>query len=449
MRLPKISVYKMGLVDAVAAIRKGEITAADLVNSCLLRISEQEENVEAWAYLNKVAALESAESRDSYRKQGAVLGPLHGIPIGIKDIIDTAYMPTEYGSALYAGRLPTHDAVVIERLRHAGAVIMGKTVTAELANCGPGKTRNPHNSAHTPGGSSSGSAAAVAALMVPGALGTQTGGSVIRPASYCGVYGFKPTYGLIPRTGVLMQSFSHDQIGTFARSIKDIAVLTEVLIGPDAGDTSTSPLSGPARLSTVATSEPPSNVKLAYVQTPLWHHAEPSTQGVFAKLRNDLGDHAHDVELPAAFENLMTWHRTVVEAECTEAYASEYEAGEGKIHPDLRKQIERGREIRAADFIAALKKRAYLNTLLDPIFDEYDAIITPSATGEAPKGLDSTGNPVFCSTWSFCGTPAISLPLLKGENGLPLGVQLVGRCGDDARLLRTANWLANTVGSPR
>ncbi len=439
----RMGLCKMSLAEGVETVRSGKFQAVDFVKSCLSRIDDKEVEIGAWAYLNEVAALEAAESRDSYNQQGASLGALHGMPIGIKDIIDTAYMPTEYGSTLYAGRLPKTDAVVIERLRLAGAVIMGKTVTAELANCGPGKTRNPHNPDHTPGGSSSGSAAAVASFMVPGALGTQTGGSVIRPASYCGVYGFKPTYGLIPRTGVLMQSFSHDQIGTFARTVEDIAMLTEVLIGPDVGDDATTTLKAPVKLSDIATSEPPASVRLAFARTPMWEHAEPATQTIFENLRETLADHADEVDLPDAFNNLMAWHRTVVEAECAEAYIKEYEAGEGYIHADLRAQIERGRDIRAADFIAALKKRTYLNALLDETFDTYDAILTPAATGEAPEGLESTGDPVFCSTWSFCGTPAISLPLLEGETGLPIGVQLVGRWGDDARLLRTANWLAN------
>ncbi len=435
----------MGIAQSAKAIRNGQVSAVELAKDCLDRIDEFEETIGAWACLKPEGILKSAEALDFHRQQGHALGPLHGVPIGIKDIIDTAHVPTEYGSPLYAGRVPHEDATVVARLRQAGALIMGKTVTAELANCGPGKTCNPHDPERTPGGSSSGSAAAVAAYMVPGALGTQTVGSIIRPASFCGIYGFKPTYGLIPRTGVLMQSFSHDQLGTFARSVEDIAILTELLIGHDPGDQAVSPLCGPGTLSGIAMSEPPLGAKLAFVKTPMWDEAKSVTKDAFRELCDVLGDDVQEVPLPDSFENLMTWHRTVVEAECAEAYAREYEAGAGKIHPDLRAQIERGQKIAAKDFLIASRQRKYLNALLDNIFDEFDALLTPGATGEAPEGLSSTGDPVFCAPWSFCGTPAISLPLMQGENGLPLGVQLVGRWGDDARLLRTARWLENRL----
>lgn len=446
-RNESMSLSSMGLVESAEAIRSGRITSVALTQDCLARIAQREDTIGAWAYLNEKGALAAAARCDETRATGVALGPLHGVPIAIKDIIDTADMPTEYGSALYAGRVPRHDAVVVERLRQAGAILLGKTATAELASCGPGKTRNPHNPAHTPGGSSSGSAAAVASGMVAGALGTQTRGSVLRPASFCGIYGFKPTYGLIPRTGVLMQSFSHDQMGTFARSIPDIALLTNVLIGPHVGDAATHAMAHRSAEPLTMLSEHPRNVKLAYVQTPLWDQAESATQKAFGALRLKLAENADDVELPLAFDKVMEWHRIAVEAEIAEAYAQEYSAGEGKIHPGLREQIERGRGIHAVDYIAALKQRKELNALLDPLFDQYDAILTLASTGEAPLGLESTGDPVFCSTWTFCGTPAISLPLLQGESGLPLGVQLVGRCGEDARLLRTANWLVTALSS--
>jgi Asp-tRNA(Asn)/Glu-tRNA(Gln) amidotransferase A subunit family amidase len=442
-----MSLSSMGLVESAEAIRSGRITSVELTKDCLARIAQLEGTICAWAYLNEQVVLASAALCDEKYATGVELGPLHGVPIGIKDIIDTADMPTEYGSALYAGRLPQKDAVVVDRLRQAGAIIMGKTVTAELASCGPGKTRNPHNPDHTPGGSSSGSAAAVASCMVAGALGTQTRGSVLRPASYCGIYGFKPTYGLIPRTGVLMQSFSHDQIGTFARSIQDLALLTNLLIGPHAGDEATNPTVGRTTVSLTTMSSPLLNVKLAYVQSPLWDQAESATQRIFGELRDKLGNCADDVELPEAFGNIMEWHMIAVDSECAQAYAQEYSAGEGMLHPGLREQIERGRSIHAVDYIAALKQRKVLNALLDPIFDEYDAILTLASTGEAPLGLESTGDPVFCSAWTFCGTPALSLPLLQGESSLPLAVQLVGRCGEDARLLRTANWLVTKLST--
>lgn len=442
-----MSLNELSITDAARKINNGEISSEELVQSHLDQAANIDGVVQAWAHLDSEKALEQARMRDAMRMQGAATGPLHGIPIAIKDIIDTAHVPTEYGSELYAGRVPVTDAAVVESLRNAGAVIMGKTVTAELATCGPGKTKNPHNPEHTPGGSSSGSAAAVASFMAPGALGTQTGGSVIRPASFCGIYGFKPTYGMIPRRGILMQSFSHDQVGTFARSLEDIALLTEQLFGYDPADEATSPLNARLPLSDTVATEPPVGVKLAYVQTPMWSKADTPTQEAFGELRDALEDNADEIPLSGSFENAMDWHRTVVEADNAEAYAEEYDAGEGKMHSCLREQIERGREVSAVDYIDALKKRELLNGILDEIFDEYDAIVTPATTGEAPKGLETTGDPAFCAIWSFCGVPAISLPLMEGDNGLPLGVQLVGRRGDDARLLRTARWLCNYLST--
>jgi Asp-tRNA(Asn)/Glu-tRNA(Gln) amidotransferase A subunit family amidase len=255
----------LGLSDAAAAIREGRVTSVELTADCLRRVHELDEGIQAWAFLDSEHALRQARAADDYRMAGGSLGPLHGVPLGIKDIFDTSDYPTEYGSALWQGHTPRQDAAAVARLRAAGAVILGKTVTTEYAYFHPGKTRNPHDPARTPGGSSSGSAAAVAAGMVPAAIGSQTNGSVIRPASFCGVVGFKPTHGLIPRTGAMLLSRALDHVGVFARSVVDAALMADVLAGHDAEDPDTRPIAA-GYLAPTAASEPPLPPRFAFVK---------------------------------------------------------------------------------------------------------------------------------------------------------------------------------------
>ena len=361
----------------------------------------------------------------------------------MKDIIDTADMPTENGSALHV-RAPTieHDATIVARLRSAGAIILGKTVTTELATYAPGKTRNPVNPAHTPGGSSSGSAAAVAAHMVPVAIGTQTNGSVIRPAAFCGVYGFKPTFGLIPRTGILKQSRPLDQVGVFARSVEDLAIIAEPLIGHDEDDPDTRPMARPA-LREVALQEPPLPPTLALTRTPNWADADEQTRLAFDEVGQALGARAIPFEVPSVFRDVWTWHATVMEADIARNYRRDFERGRDRMSESLRGQIERGLKVSAVDYNDAVDRIEATHRAFDEVFDRCDAILTAAAAGPAPQGLDSTGSPAFCTLWTFAGMPAVTLPLLHADNGLPMGIQLVGRRGDDARLLRTARWLVN------
>jgi Asp-tRNA(Asn)/Glu-tRNA(Gln) amidotransferase A subunit family amidase len=440
-----MSLCALSLSEAAEDIREGRITSAELVADCLARIDAVEPEVQAWAHLDRDHAMMQAEAADLNRKQGKATGPLHGVPVGIKDIFDTGDMPTEFGSPLWAGRTPRRDAAAVARLRAAGAVIMGKTVTTEYAYFHPGKTRNPHDPARTPGGSSSGSAAAVAARMVPGAIGSQTNGSVIRPAAFCGVVGFKPTHGLIPRSGALLLSRTLDHVGTFARSVEDAALLAEVMAGFDEEDPDTRPLARPPLASTAA-SEPPLAPRFAFVRSPVWERAEPVTHAAFAELVAALGEAASDLDLGASFERAFPMHQTIMEVEMAHNLHRDYEKGKDKLSAPLRKLIARGRERLAVDYAAAVAGIAPLNAALDDVFNEYDAILTPAAPGEAPRGLDSTGNPIFCTLWTYLGTPAITLPLLRSEAGLPLGVQLVARRDNDARLLRTARWLVRTLG---
>lgn len=434
--------------DFAAAVREGRTTCEDMVSACLDRIRAADPDVEAWAFLDPDYALDQARRADAARQQGQSLGPLHGVPVGIKDIIDTEDMPTEDGTVLHQGRRPDHDATVVSLLRAAGAVIMGKTVTTEFAVYHPGKTRNPHDPNRTPGGSSSGSAAAVAAGMVPLAIGSQTNGSVIRPAAYCGVVGYKPSHGTISRHGVLHMSYALDHLGVFAASVEDAAGLAELLMAYDPQDPDMRPSARP-ELARTALEDPPLPPRLAFVKSPVWDQAEPDTQAAFAELVEFLGDRAVEMELPSVFDEAVELHRTIMEADIAVSFAPDYERGKDRLSAVLREMIERGQRVPAGDYIRAVARIPLLNGAVEPFYDAFDAILTPATTGEAPRGLDSTGSPVFCTIWTLLGAPAVTLPLLQGPDGLPLGVQLVGRRGDDARLLRTARWLSDQVLKPK
>ncbi len=372
---------------------------------------------------------------------GRPVGSLHGVPVGIKDIFDTFDMPTENGTILHAGRNPNEDATVVKLLRSAGAIIMGKTVTTELATYNPGKTKNPHNLECSPGGSSSGSAAAVAANMVPLAIGTQTNGSIIRPAAYCGVIGYKPTHGTISRHNVLHQSWHLDHVGVFARSIKDIALICEELMVFDKHDPSMR-ARAKRQLRKFVSQPPPASPRLAFIKSPVWHYAENKTKHDFEKFVDKLGTNVvEEVKLPTIFEEAVETHRIIMETDFATSFAKEYERGTSRLSKVLRKMIERGQKILAIEYNRAVEKIPVLNAAFENIFTKFDAILTPATTGEAPHNLESTGSPIFCTIWTLCGLPCISLPLLKGHTGLPVGIQLVGAFNDDERLLRTAEWL--------
>ena len=310
---------------------------------CLDRIAASDEAVQAWTYLDPDYALKQAEERDAFRGSGLPLGPLHGVPVGLKDIVDTADMPTENGTPLDAGRRPRQDATLVSRLRAAGAVILGKTVTTELAFYAPGKTRNPHNAEHTPGGSSSGSAAAVAAGQVPLAVGTQTNGSVIRPASFCGVVGFKPSRGMVSRQGLLCQSPLLDAVGVFTRSVEDAGMLVDVLAGHDPADPATRPLAHP-RLQKTAASEPPVKPSFAFVKGPTWEAADEDTREGFSELCDFLGDACDEVPLPSAFERAHDLHRLLMVAGFAKNLAPYAERGWDQLSEVMRAAIEEGRQ---------------------------------------------------------------------------------------------------------
>jgi Asp-tRNA(Asn)/Glu-tRNA(Gln) amidotransferase A subunit family amidase len=435
------NLHSLSATDAARLIGDGVISSTQLVEACLARVRERDAEIQAWAFLDPEHALAQARAADEWRGEGRPTGPLHGVPVGIKDIIDTADMPTENGSALHAGRTPSRDATVVAMLRAAGAVIMGKTVTTEFANRAPGKTRNPHNSAHTPGGSSSGSAAAVAASMVPLALGSQTGGSTVRPASFCGVYGFKPTHGLIPRHGMFRLSGTLDHVGLFARTIEDVGLLLEQLAGYDERDPDSRPRPRiPYR--DLAAEEPPLPPMFALVKTARWDQVRADAKEAFAELAAHLGDRVEEVDLSDAADEALEWHRAIMDAEMAVNLEREWEQGRARLSESLRVRLERGRQVPALDYLRARSRIPELNESFGELFSQrYDAILTPAAVGTAPEGLGSTGDPAFCMLWTLCGMPAMSVPLMQGANGLPLGVQLVGPRQGDARLLRTARWL--------
>jgi Asp-tRNA(Asn)/Glu-tRNA(Gln) amidotransferase A subunit family amidase len=439
-----VDLHSLTAIQAGAALREGSLSATEYVQACLARIRQTEPQVGAWIHLDEEYALRQAKTLDEHRASGRPLGRLHGLPVGLKDIIDTDDMPTEDGTVLHAGRQPVSDATLVARLRAAGAVIMGKTVTAELASMHPGKTRNPWNPEHTPGGSSSGSAAAVAAGMVPLAVGTQTNGSVIRPAAFCGVHGFKPSFGLISRHGVLQQSPSLDQMGVFARSVEDIALISDVLIAHDPHDPATRPGAHP-RLGEVMRDDPPLPPRLAFLGTPIFEEASQDCRDGFAELCDALGETITELSLSDTYRKAWEFHRTIQLSELSHHYRADYERGSDRLSLALRENFERGRQTPAHEYLAALAARQPLYEGIERTLEEYDAFITPAAHGAAPASLETTGNPAFCTLWTLFGMPAINLPLLRDGQGMPIGVQLVGRRGDDARLLRTARWLVSRL----
>jgi Asp-tRNA(Asn)/Glu-tRNA(Gln) amidotransferase A subunit family amidase len=431
------------LAETIKALRGGTVTAEQVVDTCLARIEETDGSVQAWTFLDPDYARAQARALDRARAEGRPIGPLHGIPVGIKDIFDTYDMPTENGTVLHAGRRPQRDSFAVALLRQAGAVIMGKTVTTEMALFTPGKTRNPHDPARTPGGSSSGSAAAVAAGMVPLAIGSQTNGSTIRPAAFCGAVGYKPTHGLISRQNALMLSHTLDHVGVFAASVADAALLAEIMMVYDANDADMRPRAHP-ELSRLVAQEPPRSPRLAFLRTPMWPQVDEDAQAAFNGLVIGLGDCVEEVELPSLFETAIDHHRLIQDAEVAVNFAAEYSQGRDKLSPRLVEIIEHGLCVTAAEYLRAVAQIPQLVQTCDALFDRYDAVLTPAVPGEAPLGT-ATGNPIFCTAWTLLGVPAISLPLLRGRNGLPIGAQLVGRRGNDGRLLHTARWLTEVA----
>jgi Asp-tRNA(Asn)/Glu-tRNA(Gln) amidotransferase A subunit family amidase len=447
-RFNPASTNLLSALDARALIEKGLLTSCELVEACLARIDELEPTIGAWAHLDREVALQQARDADEFRKSGLPIGALHGLPVGIKDIIDTADYPTERGTVLHQGRQPEADATLVSLLKEAGAIILGKTVSTELAVYAPGKTRNPHNPDHTPGGSSSGSAAAVSAAMVPLSVGTQTNGSVIRPAAYCGVYGYKPSFGRISRHGVLEQSPPLDTIGVFARDLADLALIADVLMRFDAQDEAMTPIAPPCVASIMA-QEVPVDPHFAFMRTPVWEQIDQVSKDGLRELiefTNEVQPKTIDiVDMPASFADLHEDHRKVMEGDLARSFADEYQRGKAQLSEVLREMIERGQQVSDAEYQESVARMQDYNAFLGEVFEDYDAILTPATPGVAPAGIDATGSPVMNTIWTFCGTPAINLPILQSADGLPMGVQIVGEKNDDARLFRSTRWLLDRL----
>ena len=401
-----------------------ELTATDLMRACLDRALERNAAVYAFAHLDPDVALAQARSLDA----GPIRGLLHGLPLGVKDLFDTADMPTTYGSQIYAGHRPKADAASVALCREAGAVVLGKTVTTEFAYFQPGPTRNPHNLAHTPGGSSSGSAAAVSDHMLPLALGTQTAGSIIRPAAYCGVVGYKPTIGRVSRAGVKSLSESLDTVGGFGRCVRDVSLLGAILTGD-------------GQLRRPPPFETP---RIALCRTPEWSRADPDAQCAFdlAVAAVSMASAAiTEIDLPHDLPDLVALQKEVMHFEMSRALRHEHIWHRNNLSEQLQVLLDAGMAITGAEHNANLAKTAFAQRSVDKLFDKVDVLMCPSSTGEAPAGIDATGDPVFCRGWTLLGLPCVHLPVARGTNNLPTGIQLVGRFGDDRRLLAIAEWV--------
>ena len=443
--MTKVDLTLLSAVEAVEAIRKGRLSSEAFVTACLARVEETEPIVRAWAWLDRDHALEQAREVDRIRKAGRATGALHGVPVGLKDIVDTSDMPTGRGSAIFADRRPQWDARMVERLREAGAVIMGKTVTTELAYLHPADTTNPHDPSRTPGGSSSGSAAAVAARHVPLAVGTQTGGSVIRPASFCGTFGFKPTRGIIPRSGVFRTSASLDQVGVFANTLADAGLLADVLGCHDQTDPMSFARPRPAMLAGVL-AEPPVEPDIAWFDLPFHDRLDPDAAEGLEQVIAALDARVERFPAAPQLADLVDVHKTIYDYEITQNLAPLATDHGESLSAEVQAALARGRAISDTQYEDAQAVKASADAFFRTHFQDFDAILAPAASGEAlPLVAGNTGDAIYCTIWTLAGLPCLTMPLLVGANGLPIGVQLIGAVEQDDRLMRTAAWMQRAL----
>ncbi|WP_171239545.1 amidase [Ruegeria sp. HKCCA5491] len=432
-------------VQSAEGIRDGRFSSEALVEDCLKRIEETDSVLRAWAYLDAGLALDQARELDRIRKAGRATGPLHGVPVALKDIVDTKDLPTQRGTPIFEGRQPETDARLVELLRESGAVIMGKTKTTEFAFMHPTDTTNPFDQNRTPGGSSSGSAAAVAARHVPLAIGTQTGGSVIRPASFCGVYGFKPTRGMISRSGVFRTSVSLDHVGGFANSLEDVALLADVVAGYDQSDPAS--FARPrAEMLTGAQADVPVEPNIAWLDFPFNDRLDADALDGLNAVIDSLGGRVERFSVSPQLADLINVHKTIYDYEIRQNMMEVANTNWSEISAEMQSAINRGANISETQYEDALSVMASAQGFFAEYFNEFDAILAPAATGEAvPLTVGHTGDSVFCLTWTLAGLPCLTLPLLVGHNDLPIGVQLIGAIEEDDRLLRTASWVQRSL----
>lgn len=443
-----ISPHTFTATDEIAQLQSGQLTAQDLLTDCLQQIERREPQVKAWQCLQPERAMAEARQWDAQIADGEsnTMLPLQGIPVAIKDIMATHDMPTEWGTPIHAGQQFSYDAAVVARLRAVGAMILGKTTTTEYASAQAPGTTNPHNPEHTPGGSSSGSAAAIAACMVPLALGTQTMGSIMRPAAYCGVFGFKPSFGAVSRVGIMPVSRELDHVGWFARSIDDLALLYQVLAGSDSRD----PDCWGGHLSTSWNGTMPQPPRITLLHDPNWSQADAIAQ---VNLHNQAealaaaGATVKLLKLPPEFDAYFNYVQVLMCAGLAANHGADYDQSCDRMSPQMQELIQRGRSYSALDYAQARHAVVDYRQALAEIFAQCDAILTLATTGTAPVGLANTGSPVFCALWTLCGLPAISIPTGEAENGLPLAVQLVGAWRTDFELLQVAKWIQMQLSS--
>ncbi len=443
-----IDVSSLSAYELSLKLQSGEITSVELCNAYLDRIKKFEKDVQAWQFIDKKLLIEKAEEADNYRKSGKPLGPLHGMPVAVKDIIGTYDMPTECGTVFRKKMSTSQDSEIVNMLKNAGAIIMGKTVTCELAYILPPKTKNPHDYSRTPGGSSSGSAAVIASHMAHLSIGSQTGGSVIRPASYCGVVGYKPSYGLISRNGVLKVSDKLDTIGVFGKTVKDVALLAKSLIRKDLYDPSTIYFAADKMLD-ACDKGPVFEPKFIFYKTKNWKNINKKSQQAFEFLIKNLKKNIEVFDTPSYFDDIPRYHQIIHEVDMANNFQVYYKKDKSKLSKEMREAISRGLKYSGKEYADAIDFMRQSYESYKEVFEDYHGVITPSSNGVADKGLKSTGSADFQKVWTYLGLPAISLPLLTGENDLPLGVQLVGDKLDDLRFLGSANWLEKNCKDER
>ena len=432
-----MNLIKINAVDALKMMKNGELTSENYVNAFLDHIKIREPDVGAWIYLDPELAIQQARQADQRQKDNKA-GILNGLPIGIKDIIDTKDMPTENGSLICKNRRPSEDAHLVKLLKEAGAVIMGKCVTTEFALSAPGKTKNPIDLECTPGGSSSGSAAAVSDNMVPLAIGSQTGGSVLRPASFTGIFGLKPTFGSISRSGMSAISQRLDHPGIYANTPDDIKLVASVILSYHKQD-----LDMGHNYIFESTSSVSKSPKFAFVKGPVWNFGEKDMQEQIEKFVTNFSMDIEEVELGHNFDEAAKCHEIIMNGSISSSLLSYYKKDRSKLHPFTINRIEAGIPVSAKDYIEAIEKAKKMKKTLEIIFNKYDAIITPAAPGQAPRDLNNTGNAIFNGYWTMMGVPTISLPLLKGIDNLPIGVQVITSWNKEADLLDISNMILN------
>ena len=427
----------------VDAIAEGHLTSRRWVEHCLARIDDTED-VKAWSFIDRERALNRADRLDRLRRDGSAFGPLHGVPVGVKDIIEVADMPHGCGSELM-GAVSENNASLVDALESAGAVILGKTETTEFATMHPAPTKNPHGLEYSPGGSSAGSAAAVAAGAVPLAIGSQTNGSVIRPASFCGVFAMKPSAGIIPRTGVLEQSPTLDQMGVFAATLEDLALGVDCMNVHDSRDQQSIDAPRPQCLSGFY-SDVPIEPCFAAFRLPYSDRQSVACTEGFREVTDMLDTHIEILDAPPVFDQLIEAQRRIHHKEAYIAYDALGIVGRESLSDELKNMLKSGKAVSDDEYTEALEVKKSLEGFFNNFFEDFDAILSPSAAGEAPlMSAGHTGDPIFCTIWTLAGLPCLNLPIMQGENGLPIGVQLIGRAKDDARLVRTANWLMTSL----